>query len=270
MKIEDALSKLERNLGRRIERLTRRRASPREAVQIAEDVLDEVTAKVEPTAGDTPTFPYGKLTVRVAVPPGRGPAARAVLEHAPDLGARIHARLRAAGCAPEDAAPEVAVEVLEQAPPEAWGSRDFEIAYEPRRARRRRTAEEVPATPPSVRLDVLEGSTGDARRHTLKLGTIRLGRTPSVADRARRTRRENDVAFDEEGSANATVSRSHAHLRWSPEEGVFRLHDDGSTHGTCVRREGTTLDVPGPGGRGVALRSGDVIVLGRARVRFTV
>ena len=270
MKIEDALSRLERNLGRRIERWTRRRAAPREAVQIAEDVLDEIATKVEPTASDTRTFPYGKLTVSVAVPPGRGPAARAVLEHAPNLGSRIHARLRDAGCAPQDAAPEVSVEVLEQAPPEAWGSRDFDVAYELGRAGRRRTAAERPVPLPGVRLDVLEGSTGETRTHTLRLGTIRLGRTPSVADRARRTRRENDVAFDEEGSANATVSRAHAHLRWSPEEGVFRLHDDGSTQGTCVRREGTTLEVPGPGGRGVALRSGDVIVLGRARVRFTV
>lgn len=270
MKIEDALSKLERNLGRRIERLTRRRASPREAVQIAEDVLDEVGAKVEPTAGDTRTFPYGRLTIRVAVPQGRGPAARAVLEHAPDLRTRIHARLRAAGCATEDATPEVAVEVLEGAAPEAWEGRDFDVVYGPQRARRRKAPEEVSAVPPGMRLEVLEGSTGEARTHNLQLATIRLGRTPSVADRARRTWRENDVAFDEEGSANATVSRAHAHLRWSPEESVFRLHDDGSTHGTCVRREGTTLEVPGPGGRGIALRSGDVIVLGRARVRFTL
>jgi len=270
MSIEDALSKLERNLGRRIERLTRRRTSPREAVQIAEDMLDEVAAKVEPTAGDTRAFPYGKLTVRVAVPEGRGPAAQAVLEHAPDLRSRIHTRLREAGCAPADAEPEVTLEILEGPAPEAWQGRDFQVDYAPGRANRPAKGEEALATPPPVRLEILEGSTADLRRHEFQLATIRLGRTPSVTDRARRAPRENDVAFDEEGSANATVSRAHAHLRWSPEEGVFRLHDDGSTHGTCIRRQGTTLEVPGPGGRGVALKSGDVLALGRARLRFIV
>ena len=57
MSIDDTLHKLERGLSRRIERLTRRKASPREAMQIAEDVLDDVLERVEPTAGDRRAFP---------------------------------------------------------------------------------------------------------------------------------------------------------------------------------------------------------------------
>ena len=117
---------------------------------------------------------------------------------------------------------------------------------------------------------MLAGSAGEKRIHMLRLETIRLGRTDSVSDRARRARRENDLAFDDEGPVNASVSRAHAHLAWSPDERAYRLHDDGSTQGTRVLRAGKILEVPGPGGRGVILRSGDVLVLGRARVRFTV
>lgn len=268
MSIDDALERLERGIGKRIERLTRRKASPREAIQIAEDVLDEVALQVEPTAGEARTFPYGRVFVKIAVPEGRAAAARAVLAHAPDLRARVEERLLAAGCAPAEARPELVLEVLEGVPPPTWNGRDFELGYGP--SRRRKPAPEPPAAPPAVRLQVLEGSTGERRTHTLQLETIRIGRTASVADRARRTRRENDLVFDEEGAANATVSRTHAHLQWSADEQVFRLHDDGSTQGTHVLRDGRTLEVPGTGGRGVAVRSGDVLVLGRARVRFTV
>lgn len=270
MSIDDALGRLERGIGKRIERLTRRKASPREAIQIAEDVLDEVALEVVPTGGEARTFPYRRVLVKIVVPEGRAAAARAVLAHAPDLRARIQERLLAAGCAPADARPELVLEVLEGVPPATWEGRDFDLGYDAGRARRRQPVEESSTAPPAVRLQVLEGSTGERRTHTLQLGTIRIGRTATVADRARRTRRENDLAFDEEGATNATVSRTHAHLAFSADERVFRLHDDGSTQGTHVLRDGKTLEVPGTGGRGVALRSGDVLVLGRARVRFTV
>lgn len=264
MKIDERLGRLERSLGRRIERLTRRKASPREAMQIAEDVLDDVAARVEPTAGEARTFPYGRLVVTVAVPVGRRAAARAVLAHPPALGTRIHERLTAAGCAPA-ALPEVVVEVHEGPAPETWQGRDFEVACEPRR---RKPRPEPSREAPPVKLHVLEGSAGGKRTHALHLATLRIGRTPSVSDRARRTRRVNDLAFDEEGDVNASVSRAHAHLSWSREERVFRLHDDGSTQGTRVLRAGRVLDVPGGGGRGIALQRGDVLILGRAKLRF--
>jgi hypothetical protein len=267
MSIDDALGRIERTIGRKIEGLTRRKAAPREAMQIAEDVLDAVPLEMVPTAGETPTFPYGKVTVTLAVPEGKAVAARAVLEHAPDLRTRLHDRLLAARCAPEHL-PEVALDVVEGPPPESWGGRDFALAYAPRKKARGAAVTE-PAGPPHIRLQVLEGTTGERRTHALRLRTIRLGRTGSVGVGSRRTRRANDVAFDEEGPVNASVSRAHAHLDWSDAEGAYRLHDDGSTQGTRVLREGRSLEVPGAGGRGLALKSGDVLVLGRARVRFT-
>jgi pSer/pThr/pTyr-binding forkhead associated (FHA) protein len=75
------------------------------------------------------------------------------------------------------------------------------------------------------------------------------------------------VAFREgAGDVNQSVSRRHAHISYDPDGRSFRLHDDGSEHGTGVVRLGRTVAVP-RGTRGVRLESGDEIVLGEARVR---
>jgi pSer/pThr/pTyr-binding forkhead associated (FHA) protein len=66
---------------------------------------------------------------------------------------------------------------------------------------------------------------------------------------------------------NQSVSRQHAHITFDPGSGTYRLHDDGSVHGTDIMRNGRTITVP-TGSRGVRLRSGDEIVLGDARLRI--
>jgi predicted component of type VI protein secretion system len=90
-----------------------------------------------------------------------------------------------------------------------------------------------------------------------------------VVDKGRRTMRHNDVPFlDRQDEINLTVSRAHAHIEFSPRDGEFRLYDDGSAQGTRVIRDGRYLDVPRQAGRGVKLRHGDELELGRARLRF--
>lgn len=42
---------------------------------------------------------------------------------------------------------------------------------------------------------------------------------------------------------NQTVSRTHAHIAYEPFSGHFRLHDDGSEHGTGIVRAGKTTAV---------------------------
>jgi hypothetical protein len=66
---------------------------------------------------------------------------------------------------------------------------------------------------------------------------------------------------------NQTVSRSHGHIVCEPLSGHFRLHDDGSEHGTEIVRGGKTISVL-RGSRGVRLQSDDEVVLGEARVRI--
>ena len=88
-----------------------------------------------------------------------------------------------------------------------------------------------------------------------------------VRDSGHRLIRTNHVAFVEgSGDVNQSVSRRHAYISYEPHSRGFRLHDDGSEHGTGIVRNGRTVAVP-RGSRGVRLHSADEIVLGEARLR---
>jgi hypothetical protein len=83
--------------------------------------------------------------------------------------------------------------------------------------------------------------------------------------------RRNDVAFkDSTNNPNATVSRTHAHIEFDKTTGEFRIFDDHSALGTTVLREGEFVNVPKGASKGAALRSGDEIVLGQARLAFEI
>ena len=75
---------------------------------------------------------------------------------------------------------------------------------------------------------------------------------------------------DDAPAPNQSVSRAHAHLEFDSENVAFRLYDDRSAHGTTVVRDGTVIPVPPGPSKGVALRDGDEIVLGQARLRFEI
>ena len=97
---------------------------------------------------------------------------------------------------------------------------------------------------------------------------IDVGRGAEVRDHRNRLIRTNHVVFTEGGGdVNQTVSRTHGHIAYEPLSGHFRLHDDGSEHGTAVVRGGRTISVL-RGTRGVRLQSDDEVVLGEARVRI--
>ena len=107
--------------------------------------------------------------------------------------------------------------------------------------RRRREAEDVP---PRVELTVIAGT---AERKTYALTTARtdIGRCPEVRDSNHRLIRTNHIAFlERSGEINQSVSRRHAHITFDPPTGSFRLHDDGSEHGTRIVRHGRNLPVP--------------------------
>jgi hypothetical protein len=97
---------------------------------------------------------------------------------------------------------------------------------------------------------------------------ISIGRVAEVSDALGRPVRRNELFFPEAAhEANATVSRAHAHLRFDPATGDWRLYDDGSSLGTTIFRDGRRIEVPAHGTRGVTLRPGDEIYLGQARLR---
>jgi hypothetical protein len=265
---------LEQELGRGLERLTRRKGTPREAVELIPEILDEIEHRAEPVGGGVRLFPYNRVVVRVCVPGGRAEAARAVLAHTPSLPERALERLRQAGCDVEDVL--VKVQVVESDSPDTAGERGFEIRYMGRRKKLSHNVApssetafvRVASAIPTIRLVVCHGK---ARRsgYELTLERINLGRMEIVANKSRRTLRRNDVAFlDREDEINLTVSRSHAHIEFRARNGEFRLFDDGSAQGTRVLRDGRCLEVPRRTGRGVKLNHGDEVELGRARIRF--
>jgi hypothetical protein len=120
-----------------------------------------------------------------------------------------------------------------------------------------------------MKLVVLEG-TASTPELELATSTINVGRTKDVVDATGRPFRRNQLCFPEElnEAVNATVSRSHAHLKANPADGEWRIYDDGSSMGTAVFRDGTRIDVPAHASRGVGLRPGDEIYFGSARVRL--
>lgn len=104
--------------------------------------------------------------------------------------------------------------------------------------------------------------------------TTNIGRSENVLDhQTRRLLRVNHLAFKRPESAEAvnhTISRRHAHITFA--DGQFRLFDDGSQNGTRVQRGDSTLMVPKAtaSAEWVALLGGDVVIVGRARVKVII
>jgi hypothetical protein len=106
---------------------------------------------------------------------------------------------------------------------------------------------------------------------------INIGRTVEVY-RAQGPSRRNDLAFTQENDINCSVSREHAHILYFKKTGEYRLYNDhwykqgkkgAETCGLWIIRDGLSQEVP-RSARGVKLKPGDEIQLGRALVKFQV
>jgi hypothetical protein len=121
---------------------------------------------------------------------------------------------------------------------------------------------------PEISLLVLRG-TAEPSGYRLKKERILIGRTPDVMDREGRIIRKNDVAFLDNGEdVNATVGYSHARIWWDFEEEGFFLMDESSRYGTCIVRQGRSLEVPEGSYCGIRIHAGDEIYCGQACLRF--
>ena len=240
------------------------RPGTREPLEIVHAIVDAVQEEIQSSGRGRRVFPFNRIAVTVLAP-SRDARARfeAVLADGTPLGDRILALLRSAGCHVD--ALELTV-AYESRPRKQWRSPDLHIEFA-RVARPDPPSPEADSLPLRVELNVLHG-TAERRTYTFPGPTrIDLGRCAAIRDSRHRLIRTNQVAFVERGSeVNQSVSRRHAHISYEPASGSFRLHDDGSEHGTGIVRGGRTLAVQ-RGARGVRLESGDEIVLGDARVR---
>jgi hypothetical protein len=192
----------------------------------------------------------------------------AVADGPPSLSERIVDRLRAAGCAVSAIGTEI---VYARKRGADWADPDFHVEFD--RAELPPAAAAPAATVVEagrrIKLAVLKGS-AEHRTYAFSAGRIDIGRRVEVVDQRQRLIRTNHVAFLEEGpDANRSVSRRHAHIAFSDEDGCYRIWDDRSAHGTSIVRGGRTIKVP-PGARGTKLESGDEIALGHARLRVTI
>jgi hypothetical protein len=257
------LHDLERRIDEKLRGLLRS-SSPdqkRELLEIHRALLDDVTAHIDRLGRGKQVFPYTQLEVQILLPDASlRRSYEVVFVEADALDRDIRLRL-------EDQRVELPVRLTVQVKlvtdlPADVAARGFDVHYG-----------SIPAPQPSeegmeVRLTVIAGS-AEQQELCLKKKRINLGRLVEVIDAEGRLTRKNDLAFRDDAQApNPSVSRAHAHIEFDPEKPVFRLFDDRSAHGTTVIRDGSVIPVPQGASKGVALRNGDELVLGQARVRF--
>ncbi|MEN3337510.1 MAG: hypothetical protein V7647_1186 [Acidobacteriota bacterium] len=235
----------------------------REPLEIVHAIVETMVLEVQASGRGRRVFPFNAVAVSVLAP-SRDARARfdAVLGDGPSLRDRMVQRLHAAGCDVADL--DVALEYVGRAP-KTWQRQEFHVEF--LRVDKPAPMQTVAqATPVRVEVTVLQG-TAEKRTYSFGATRIDLGRCAEVRDSRHRLIRTNHVAFVEgAGEVNQSVSRRHAHISHDPGSTEFRLHDDGSEHGTGILRNGRTLAVP-RGARGVRLQSSDEIVLGDARLR---
>jgi hypothetical protein len=235
----------------------------REPIELTHAIVDAVEREIQPGDRGTRVFPFNTIDVSILAPSDH---ARARLEAIVDGNVPMHnrltERLRAAGC---DATQLfVRIDYVTGAQ-ENWVDPQFSITFS--RIAREATVVEVPA-PPRLEITVIRGA-AEWRTYVFTSDRIDLGRGTEVRDSRNGLIRTNHVAFtDGLNDVNQSISRQHAHVVYDQRSGQFRLHDDGSVHGTKIVRKGKTLGVPWSG-RGSRLQSGDEIDIGEARVRVT-
>jgi hypothetical protein len=126
----------------------------------------------------------------------------------------------------------------------------------------------------TARLVVTRG-TATQQEILLNKERTNIGRTVEVY-RAQGPSRRNSLAFTEENEINCTVSREHAHVVHFKKTGEYRLYNDrvyklekkqAGNCGLWIIRDGLSQEVH-RNARGVKLKPGDEIQLGRALIRF--
>ena len=241
-------------------------------IEIVYSALDAAEGEIQEIGRGRRVFPFNRVIVHcVADADDRLARARvgAVIAGPPSLSERLVDRLRAAGCAPDAIAVEIAF-----APRRAdhWLHQEFHVEFDRIEAPAPPAA--VEPEPPAaadfrIKLTIVKGSAAH-RAYAFGGGRIDIGRRVEVLDQRQRLIRTNDIAFLEDGpEPNSSVSRKHAHIEFVEKDRGYRVYDDGSAQGTSVIREGRTIRVPA-GVRGARIENGDEIVLGHARLRVVL
>jgi FHA domain len=269
------LRRIEKSLDHRLRSLfssgagsNRDEPGAREAIELYRDALEQIAARATIGKRGDHVFPFNLITIELHA---ADPERKAILETLFDpaqLGDDIRATLEEEQITPPSEL-TAAVRYSEEALVEMRILCERNLAPTPPPL----ASEATPPPPEPVaiipsRLVTITGASA-APDFTLDRPRINIGREEEVMDSLGRAIRRNELCFPEQAhEANASVSRSHAHIAFDTSLGQWRIFDDGSSLGTSLFREGHRIDVPAHGGRGVALKPGDDIYLGQVRLRF--
>lgn len=235
-------------------------------LEIVHRILETVEGHVEPAGRGRRMFPFNRIRVTLlAVTRHERARLEAVINSQVSLHQRLVDRLRGAGC--DTTGLSVAV-VFAAIRTDGWMHAQFHVEFD-RVAHAVRGRAAADANGPGLELAIIRGA-AEKRTYALRSARIELGRRAEVRNDRHRLIRTNHVAFlEDQEPVNQSVSRCHAHIAYDPSTSGYRIHDDGSAHGTAVFRNGRSIDVS-RGSRGVRLLTGDEVVLGEARIKVRI
>lgn len=259
------LKRIEQTLDKRLRALfggNPNRPGAREAIELYRDALDQIAQHATPGKRGDRIFPFDTITIELRP---LNPARKAVLESLFEPNQLIE-DIRAT-LTEDRVTPPARLTAAVHYPPEA--ETDLRIHCQKAPAPDVNQPAALPAHPLPVMWLITLSGVSSSPEFFVDRPRINLGREREVIDAQGRPIRRNDLHFPEGAdNANSTVSRSHAHLRFDPATGEWRIYDDGSSLGTAVFRDGHRIDVPAHAPRGAMLRPGDEIYLGQARLLF--
>jgi len=261
-KVRRAARKAEDIIQRRIDTLFPQ--DPASLLELRHQILEKVEDRIEFDRGGA-SFPYDRVTITF---PEAEDDQRDALNRA--LGAErpirddIIALLHAHNCR---MASEPAVAVEFASPDELPATSPFQIDFSRKSSEAGKTDAARREPQPAAMLKVLKGA-ADPMVCNISKKRTRIGRVKELFDIDGAIARRNDLAFeDNKDEVNASVGRAHATIVFDSEAREFRVVDETSRFGTRIFRDDRTISVL-PTGRGIPLKNGDEIYLGRACVRF--
>jgi hypothetical protein len=255
------LQRLESRLTKTVEETAHKitRLGTREPLEIMHAIVEAAEKRIEPAGRGKHVFPFNRIQISIAADSAEKRARfEAVFGSKPTLRDRVFERLGAGGC--DVTALSVSTNYVDRSE-SRWTNPEFDVEFDNSSSL---PAPDMTAADRSLTLTIVKGAAENSS-YVFESSRVNLGRCPEVRDNRNRLIRTNHVAFEEctEGP-NLSVSRQHAHIE-STTQGVYRLCDDCSAHGTTVVRNGNTITVP-VGPRGVRLQADDLIMLGEARL----
>lgn len=254
--------RLEHSISNTVDGVARRltQSAQREPLAVMLAIIDAVERETQQAGRGRQVFPFNRIKVSIAaVAPDDRARFEAVFDGQPSLEQRIVQRLTSLDC--EIGALRIKRTFVAGAA-EHWVDQRFHLEFT--RGPQTAGVSIAEAPRPRIELKVVHG-TAAQDRYSFSLERIDIGRCAEVRDTHNALLRTNHVAFTDDVPANRGVSRRQAHIVWDRRSAAYRIFDDRSSQGTCVRRDGRTIKIPS-GSRGVRLESGDEITMGGTRI----